>query len=294
MVDMHGKTAVVTGGTDGLGREAALKLAERGATVLVTGRDRCKGERLLEAIRREHGPDSAELFLADFSSQADVRRLARAIADEHDRLDVLVNNAGLAVPDRRLTDDGVELTFAVNYLAAFLLTHELFPRLRAAGRSRVVNVSSGTHRSGTIDFDDLDRAAGYTWLDAYKQSKLALVLFTYELARRLDGTGVTVNCLEPGPVPGTNLGREYPWYVRAAFGLWSRLPGGLVRKPAAVADAYVYLAASPDVEGVTGTYFADDRPTRSAPETYDVGVQRRLWDASVELTGVLPEQLPTA
>lgn len=286
MVDMQGKTVLITGGTDGLGKEAAIKLATMGATVLVTGRDRNKGEAVVRKLQREHDTDAGELFIADFASQSAVCHLAEKVAARYDRLDVLINNAGLGLTERTLTDAGIEMTFAVNYLASFLLTHCLLPQLRAAESGRIINVSSGLHYDGTIDFDDLHGTQDYDGWEAYRQSKLAIVLFTYELADRLQGTEITANCLEPGPIPGTNLSRGFPWYLRVAFGVWSRLPERFVRTPENGAETYVYLATSPEVATVTGKYFADEQPKQSAPLSYDTEMQERLWNLSADRAGL--------
>lgn len=284
--DVRGKTVLLTGGTSGIGKEAATEIARRGATVLVTGRNRSKGEAAVEEIRRRSANEAVDLLVSDFASQDDVRQLAQAVSDRFDRLDVLINNVGLGRFERHVTEDGIEMTFAVNYVSHYLLTNLLLPVLEAAPSARIINVSSGLHADGELDFDDLHRSRSYDGWEAYRQSKLAMVLFTYELARRLEETDVTVNCLEPGFVPGTSLFRDTPWYYRVGFWLLDLLPGQFVRTTGKAAETYVYLASSPEVADVTGRYFLDSRPTRSAPQSYDKEAQRRLWDVSIELASL--------
>ncbi|GAA0236045.1 SDR family oxidoreductase [Haladaptatus pallidirubidus] len=286
MANMNGKTVLITGGTDGLGKEVAGKLASLGSTVLVTGRDRSKGETVVRELQQEYGTNAVKLFIADFSSQEEVRHLAKEIAGRYDRLDVLINNAGLGKTEQTLTDDGYEMTFAVNYLAPFLLTHCLLPQLRAAKSSRIINVSSGYQADGELNFDDLHGRKEYDAWDAYSQSKLAIVLFTYELADQLKNTEITVNALEPGLVPGTSFARHLPWHWKFGFHVLSRLPARFVRTPKKGAETYVYLAASPEVTGITGEYFVDKQSKQSAAKSYDSELRKRLWDVSVELTGV--------
>ena len=218
---------------------------------------------------------------ADLSSLTEVRRLAAEIRDRVPRLDVLINNAGTIVGDRRLTADGFEYTFALDHLSPFLLTNLLLSLLIASSPSRVVTVSSSAHRFGRIHFDDLMLEKGYTAFKAYSQAKLANVLFTYELARRLRGTGVTANCLDPGPVR-TRFGNETSGLLH--IGLVAVRPFEL--SPNRGARTSIYLASSPEVEGVTGRYFVRRRPHRSFPVTYDEGAAKRLWDVSTKLTGL--------
>jgi retinol dehydrogenase 14 len=279
---MQDKTVLVTGGTGGIGRATAQGLLQLGAQVGIVGRDSTRAESAAEAIRAAVGADQVDVFIADMSSQAEVRRLAEAVVAAYPRLDVLVNNVGGYWAHRHVTVDGLEHTFAVNHLAPFLLTNVLLPRLTAGSPSRIVTVSSGAQAMGRIDFDDLQSTRRYDGQRAYNQSKLANVLFTYELARRTKGTGVTANVLHPGLV-ATDFGREDPRR-------WMRITLPLIRPfmkpPEQGAATPIYLASSPDIEGVTGRYFVGSRPRRSAPRSYDEQVARRLWDVSARLTGI--------
>lgn len=271
---------VVTGATSGIGKETAVALAKGGATVALVCRTRDRGEAALAEIRRRAGHDAVSLFVADLSSQRAIRAVATELQAALPRIDVLVNNAGLALRDRLLTEDGFENTFAVNHLAYFLLTRLLQPTLLASAPARVVNVSSEAHRWGSIHFDDLMGEAAYDGWKAYAQSKLANVLFTYELARRLDGTGVTANCLHPGLV-GTAFASRGPALIR----ILSRLARPLLRSPANGAATSVYLASAPDVARVTGQYFAGRRARRSSQASYDRALAARLWGVSERLVG---------
>ncbi|MGB9988006.1 SDR family NAD(P)-dependent oxidoreductase [Salarchaeum japonicum] len=282
---LDGKTVLVTGATDGVGRETALALARLGAHVLLHGRDRTKGERVLDAVR-EHS--NGELYLADYTSQRAVREFARAVRERHDTLDVLLHNAGAHFDDGWLTENGVEATFAVNHLAPFLLTYELRDRLSEDGR--VVTVASDAHRGATLDFERFRSVENYDGLAAYRRSKLANVLFTRELAARLNGP--TANALHPGFVPGSGLWRHASIPVRLGVGLATRLPtaltGGVVSTPAEAATTSVYLAASPAVADTAGEYFADCEPATPDDAALDADAQRRLWTASAALTGTDP------
>jgi retinol dehydrogenase 14 len=271
---------VVTGATSGIGKETAVALARAGATVAVVCRTRDRGEAALAEIRRRAGHDAVSLFVADLSSQRAIRTVAAELRAALPRIDVLVNNAGLALRDRLVTEDGFENTFAVNHLAYFLLTRLLQPTLLASAPARVINVSSEAHRWGSVRFDDLMGEATYDGWKAYAQSKLANVLFTYELARRLDGTGVTANCLHPGLV-GTAFASRGPSLIR----ILSRLARPLLRSPASGAATSVYLASAPEVATVTGRYFAGRRARRSSRASYDRALAARLWGVSERLVG---------
>jgi NAD(P)-dependent dehydrogenase (short-subunit alcohol dehydrogenase family) len=275
---MHDKCCVVTGGNSGIGLETAVALAELGARVAIVSRDRQKGERAVDEIRRRASSTTVELLVADLSRQRNIRALADEILAAFPRLDVLVNNAGLIVGERTVTDDGLELTFAVNHIGYFLLTQFLEERLVESAPARVVNVASDAHRSGTIAFDDLQGERGYSSWRAYAQSKLANILFTKQLAKRLAGRGVTANCLHPGVV-STNFGRSGGLFVRAFFGLASPF----LTTPARGADTSVYLASSPEVAEVTGGYFVRRRLVSPSAEARDPGVAKRLWDVSEAL-----------
>ena len=287
--DTSGKVALVTGSTDGIGRETALGLARQGATVLVHGRDREKGRALTDRIERETD-GSAALLLADFADREAVEELAAAIAERYDRLDVLVHNAGATFQERGETDAGIERTFAINHLAPFLLTHRLLSLLDASAHARVITTSSGLHQRATIDFEDLGMKEEYDGLEAYGRSKLANVLFAYELARRLDPASITANAFGPGFVPGTRLNREASRRFRLATGALGRLPDTLLSAlPGPVntieegARSPIYLATDPEVKYVSGHHFENRSPVLSAPESYDPHTARRLWEVSAEM-----------
>ncbi|PZR99363.1 MAG: short-chain dehydrogenase [Chloroflexi bacterium] len=278
---MRGKICMVTGANQGIGRETVAGLARLGTTVIAVARDSVRGEAAVEGIRAETGSHDVHLMLADLSSQAAVRDLARDFMQRYDRLHVLVNNAGAINTQYGTTIDGIETTFAVNHLAYFLLTNLLLPVLGASAPSRIVNVSSDAHRGGEIRFADLGRKSEYRGYQAYSQSKLANVLFTYELARRLENTSVTANCLHPGVV-ATGFGRNNSGFLR--WGM--RLTRPFLTKPARGAETSIYLASSPEMEGVTGEYFYKCQQTPSDPASYDEDLAGYLWDISVRMTGL--------
>lgn len=279
MSDTH-KTALVTGATSGIGKATAEALARQGMTVVLVARDAEKGRAVLEEIRSKSGNPNLDVLLADLSSQAAIRRLAEEFQRKYSKLHVLVNNAGGVFSARKLTVDGLEYTFAFNHLAYFLLTNLLLDTLRASAPARIVNVSSGAQGMGKINFADLQGEQRYSVQAAYSQSKLANVLFTYALARRLEGTGVTANVLHPGVVR-TNFGRvETPLLWRVLFPLIDPF----MLTPEKGAETAVYLATSPEVEGVSGKYFAKQKAVRSHSISYDQAVQERLWEVSAQLT----------
>jgi NAD(P)-dependent dehydrogenase (short-subunit alcohol dehydrogenase family) len=277
---MQGKTCLITGATSGIGKETALGLARRGAHVAIVGRDADRTRAAAEWIRREAGAAQVAFLLADLSSQADVRRLAREFRDKYSRLDVLVNNAGAIFARRETTADRFERTWALNHLSYFLLTQELLELLKASAPARIVNVASTMHTSGVIDFGDLQGEKSYRGIRAYSQSKLANVLFTYALARRLEGTGVTANCLHPGGV-ATTFGQNTP----GALKLLLRLARPFLITPEQGAATSIHLASSPDVEGASGRYFAKCRPARSSTASHDQALQERLWALSLRQIG---------
>lgn len=274
------RTCLITGATSGIGRATAEALAGLGFKVLVAGRDQELGEAVLSRIRDQGG--AAEFLKADLASQAEVRGLAAAVLAHHPRLDVLVNNAALVAGKRTLTVDGIEMVFAVNHLAPFLLTNLLLPALRAAGRARIVTVSSDAHQGGAMDLDDVANPRRYGALAAYRCSKLANLLFTYELARRLadEGSPITANALHPGFV-ASRIGTRHGWLPKPVWWLLSRL----ARNPRKGARTSVYLATSPEVEGISGRYFIDCREMRSSPESLNATLARDLWQASERWTG---------
>ena len=275
--DMHGKICVVTGANSGIGRVAALGLAEKGATVVLICRSQARGVAVLEEIQR-NGRGSAALLVADLASQRQVRAVAAAFLARFDRLDVLINNAGVAGWGTRLvTEDGLERTFAVNHLAPFLLTGLLLDRLKASAPARVVTVSSAAHRNSALDFDDLQGERRYSAFGAYSRSKLANVLFTFELARRLEGTGVTANCLHPGVV-ATGIFRNLPRWMRMVF------VRPLALSPEKDVDTMLYLASAPDLAEASGRYFVRRKVRRPSRAARDDAAARRLWAASEALT----------
>jgi NAD(P)-dependent dehydrogenase (short-subunit alcohol dehydrogenase family) len=281
LTSLRGRTCIVTGASDGIGRETARGLARLEGRVLLVCRDEARGHKAKEDIRRTTRNDNVELFVADFGSQRAIRRAAIDIRARHDRIHVLVNNAGLITRERSVTEDGIETQFAVNHLGPFLLTNLLIGSLRSGAPARIVNVASQVERAGHINFADLHGTRGYNPITAYCQSKLANVLFTYALARRLNGDRITVNCLHPGVI-ATKLLAGYsgkPW-IRTAINRL-RYPG-----PDDGARSSIYLASSPDVEGVTGTFFMDGRPAASSAASRDEDLQARLWEISARLTNL--------
>jgi retinol dehydrogenase 14 len=279
---MAGKVVLVTGATGGIGKATAIGLAKMGARVGITGRDLIRAEQAAADIRTASGNPAVDVFAADMSSQAEVRRLAGAVLDAYPRLDVLVNNVGGFWAHRHPTADGLEHTFALNHLAPFLLTNLLLDRLKASAPARVVTVSSGAQAAGRIDFDDLQGARSYSGQRAYSQSKLANILFTNELARRLQSTGVTANSVHPGVVR-TNFGSEDQ---AGFFRIISPLVRPFLKTPTQGAWTPIYLASSPDVEGITGQFFANRKPKTANRAARDVDVTARLWRVSTDLVGL--------
>jgi NAD(P)-dependent dehydrogenase (short-subunit alcohol dehydrogenase family) len=266
---LEGRTILITGSTDGIGKATAIQLAQRGAKVLLHGRDTEKGRRVLEDVRKSTGNSNLEYFRADLASQRQVRSLVDGVKRGHESLHVLINNAGTFQPQRRLTEDGLETTFAVNYLAPFLITHGLLDLLKSSRPSRIINVASIAHWNAKADWSNLQGERRYDGFQAYALSKLGDILFTYALARRLQGTGVAANCLHPGVIR-TKL-------LRAGFGDY---PGAV---PEDGARTSVYLASSPEVEGISGRYFENCRPVRSSPLSYDEDLQEMFWQMSIRL-----------
>jgi NAD(P)-dependent dehydrogenase (short-subunit alcohol dehydrogenase family) len=275
---MAGRICLITGGTSGIGKSTALALAGMGATAVIVGRSASKTAQAVEEIRAATGSKNIDSLLADLSSQAEVRRLADEFRSKYQHLHVLLNNAGAVFIQRQLSVDGIEMTFALNHLAYFLLTNLLLDTLKASAPARIINVSSGAHTNGKIDFDNLQGERGYT-ANAYSHSKLANILFTVELARRLEGTGVTANALHPGFV-ATGFAKNNGWLIAAVIGIVAPL---IARSPAKGAETSIYLAASPEVEGITGKYFYNSRETRPAARAVDMAVAGKLWDVSAEM-----------
>src|SRR5712692_7669681 len=277
--NMAGKVCLVTGGNSGIGRETALGLARLGATVVIVARDRAKGEAALSEIKRQSGNENVDLLVADLSSLDSVRQLAQEFRGKYSKLHVLVNNAGVFLPRRFVTADGFESTFATNHLGHFLLSNLLLDMLKASAPARVINVTSDAHKGAQIDFEDLMGEKKFSGFKAYGQSKLANVLFTYELARRLEGTGVTVNCLHPGVVRA-GFGKD----AGGLFSIGVRVVSPFMMSPEKAARAAVYLASSPELEGITGKHFSKSKEEKSSRESYDQATADRLWQVSAELT----------
>ncbi len=273
--EMQGKICLVTGATLGIGKETALGLARKGAHVAIVGRDEARTRETAAWIAKESGNPQVDFLVADLSSQAEVRRLAAAFDSRYPRLDVLVNNAGAIFMKRELTVDGVERTWALNHLAEFLLTRLLLEKLEASAPARIVNVSSDAHTAGVIAFDNLQGEKKYGGMRIYAQSKLANILFTFALARRLAGKGVTANCLHPGVV-ATGFGHNTPGLVNAVLNL--ARPFLLTAQQGAATS--IYLASSPEVADVSGKYFVKCKPAKPSKQCADVALQERLWELS--------------
>ena len=278
-VDMTGKVCLVTGGNSGIGKATALGLAKLNGTVVIVSRDKDKGEAAQLEIRAQSGNKNIDSMVCDLSSQDSVRELAHDFSGRYKRLDVLDNNAGIFLPKRVQTVDGLEATFETNHLGHFLLTNLLLDLLKKSAPSRVINVTSWAHRGAEIDFEDLQGEKKYSGYHAYSQSKLANVLFTYQLAKMLNGTGVTVNCLHPGVVR-TGFGKDQGGLMNILVHIGSPF----MMSPEGAAKAVVYLATSPELEGVSGKHFSKSKETKSSDESYDASSAERLWNVSAELT----------
>lgn len=276
----NAKTIVITGATSGIGRATALGLAKLGSRLILVGRDAGRSEETLSAIRSATGRTDVELVRGDFARQAEIRRVADELLARTDAIHVLVNNAGVTMMKRTTTPDGLETTFAVNHLAYFLLTGLLLPRLRAsAPGTRIVNVASDAHRWGRLDFDDLQHEREYKGLTVYGRSKTANLLFTHELARRLEGSGITVNALHPGAV-ATRLGRGNG----PLTDLLARALGLFLKSAEQGADTSIYLASAPELDRVSGRYFANRKEKQPQPFASDDALAKRLWGISEQLT----------
>ncbi|WP_455283887.1 SDR family oxidoreductase [[Eubacterium] cellulosolvens] len=282
MNEMEGKVCIVTGSNSGIGRETALALANMGATVVMVVRNLGRGENARAEIVDETGNHATRLMTCDLSSMHSIRQFVKEFKQQRERLDVLINNAGALFSRRQTTLDGFERTLAVNYLGPFLLTHELLPLLKSGAPSRAINVGSGLHKSGKVDFDDLQSEKNYNAMNAYANAKLMFTRYTYELARRLAGTGITANVVEPGFV-ATNLGRNSGSHL---YSLVHRMMRPFQISAKKGAETSVYLASAHEVEGVTGKCFSRLRETTTAQVSYDQQMQGHLWDATVELLGL--------
>jgi NAD(P)-dependent dehydrogenase (short-subunit alcohol dehydrogenase family) len=278
MADMSGRRAFVTGATSGIGKETARQLAAMGADILIGARDSVSGEQTRREIEAA-GKGSVDVVVGDLSSTEQVRTVAADVRGRYDRLDVLVNNAGVDVGQRLTTDDGFELTFAVNYLAPFLLTNSLLDLLRASAPSRILNMVSSGHKGGHLEFDDLQHEKKFSGQRAYNDSKLALVLFTYELARRVKSSGVTVNAVDPGFVRGTNIGTTLP----AAYKAIGVLLMPFMTTPEKAASAVAWAASAPELADVTGAYIKGGKQVSSSKDSGDADLAGRLWEATEAL-----------
>ena len=283
---MKGKRALITGATNGIGKQAALELATMGADVVIVGRNEAKTRRVQNELRALNGGGEIDHLIADLSSMDEIRRIAAEFRARHDRLDVLLNNAGAVFADYQESVDGYEMTFALNHVSYYILTHLLLDLLiqtsQEQGEARVINVSSSAHRNATLRLDNLRAASGYSFMNSYGASKLMNVQFTYELARRLADTTVTVNAVHPGLVDtgfGHNTGRVWSGLIKIAQKLFAI-------SPQRGAETLVYLAASPEVAGISGKYWNEKQQKRSSDNSYDIDQQRRLWEFSAEATGV--------
>ncbi|HYR55913.1 MAG TPA: SDR family oxidoreductase [Myxococcaceae bacterium] len=279
MADLTGKTVLVTGATNGIGLEASVGLARMGAGLVMVGRNPAKIAAKVQEVKQRSGSSTIESLTCDFSSQAQIRRMANEFRARHDRLHILVNNAGAAFSKRTVTEDGIESTFALNHLGYFLITRLLLDVLVQSAPARVVNVASAAHYAGSMHFEDLGFERGYRIMRAYARSKLANVLFTRELARRLEGTGVTVNSLHPGAV-ATGIWNGAPGWIRPVINLAGRF---LMLTPAQGAESILYVATSPEVEGKTGLYFEKNLSKSPSPLACDDALASRLWERSSEL-----------
>ena len=278
---MNNKTILITGASGGIGLQSAIGLAKQGANIVMVGRDKGRTSQAVELVKTQTGNQSVSYLLADLSSIQEVRRLAQEFKDKYQTLDVLLNNAGAIFLSRKVSVDEYEMTLVLNHLNYFLLTNLLLDMLKAAPSGRIVNVASRAHYRGHVNFDDLQSQHGYNGLLVYSMSKLMNVLFTYELARRLEGTNVTANCLHPGFV-ASNFAGNNGWIVRTVM----KLMAGRISVEEG-ARCSIFLASSPNMQGVSGKYFNyDTKETRSSEESYDQNVARRLWDVSEKLVAI--------
>ncbi len=278
---MQGTVVLVTGATSGIGEVTARELGRMGATVVIHGRNQAKGEATLANLRAAVPGGTFDLLLADFAALGQVRRMAAEFLERYPRLDVLVNNAGLYLASRQVSEDGYEMTFAVNHLAPFLLTNLLLERIIASAPARIVNVSSVAHNFARMNFADLQAERGYNSLQAYNQSKLANIMFTYSLAERLKGSGVTANCLHPGGVASNFAGNNGGW-----FGLMLKLSRPFLISAEQGAQTSIHLASAESVASISGQYFVNKQPTRSSRASYNRDDWQQLWQISEQLVGL--------
>lgn len=278
---MEGKVCIITGANSGIGKATAISLAKLNATVIMLCREKGTGEIAHKKIISETGNRDVDLLICDLSSQEQIRKFVDEFKQKYHKLHILINNAGIMASKRKISPEGFEMNFAVNFLAPFLLTNLLLDYLKKSVPSRIINVSSAAHRMGKLDFDDLQyKNRKYSLHKVYGASKLALMLFSYELSRRLEGTGVTVNTLHPGVV-NTNLGREMSKFSQGFGKLF-------FKSPEKGAETSIYLATSPDVEGITGKYYIKKQQKESSNDSYNEGLATRLWDISSKMTQLEP------
>ncbi len=278
---MQNKICLVTGANAGIGKATCMGLAKQGATVLMISRNPEKGKKAQQEIINQTNNSNVELYLAEFSSQKQVRKVAATIQDNHPTIDVLINNAGMVIDSYQATEEGYELQWGVNHLAPFLLTNLLMPQLKAAKAARIINVSSGAHHRGEINFD-FEKPQNYGMAKAYCQSKLANVLFTYELARQLKDTNITVNCLHPGVIKTQIGNNNQKWWLR-----WGKKIMFSLAKPAEEgAKTSLYLATSPEVEGKSGGYYDESTLSRSSRLSHDEALAKKLWEVSLQQVGL--------
>jgi Dehydrogenases with different specificities (related to short-chain alcohol dehydrogenases) len=278
---MENRTCIITGANSGIGKVTATSLAQQGAILVMVCRSKEKGLIVLNRIKEKTRNPHIELIMADFSSQKDIRRAANEIKAHYPVIDVLINNAGAINDQRTETIDGYETTFATNHLGYFLFTNLLLDNLKAAPKARIVNVASEAQRMGKINFDDLQTKNGYTPMKAYSQSKLANIIFTFELAKRLKGTNITANCLHPGVV-NTNFGKE----LKGFTGILFKLLSPFMRNADKGAETSIWLTTAPELEGISGKYYSNKKEIKSQPASYDAGIQKKLWEISEQMTNV--------
>ena len=283
---MIGKRVLITGATNGIGKQAAIELAKLGASLVIVGRDEIKTRKVSVDIKQLSGNTDVDLLVADLSSMAEVRRIADEFREKHQRLDVLLNNAGAVFSEYQQSVDGYEMTFALNHLSYYLLTMLLLDIIKLTaqehGQARIINVSSSAHRGASLRLDNLHDSKGYSFMNSYGGSKLMNVLFTYELARRLEGEAVSVNAVHPGLVAtgfGHNTGSLWAFLIKVAQRLFAI-------SPQRGAETLVYLAASSEVDGISGKYWNQKKQKRSSDTSYDQALQKALWNFSAEVTGV--------
>jgi NAD(P)-dependent dehydrogenase (short-subunit alcohol dehydrogenase family) len=284
LATVQGKTVLITGADGGIGTETTKAIAEKGATIIMACIDKAAAEPLCQAIKEESGNPNIEVMHIDLASLASIRQFVKEFSDKYKQLHVLINNAGIFSMNRGETQHGFERTMGINYLGPFLLTNLLLPLLKQTPEARILNVSSNAYPQGKIDLDDLHFKKKYQGFRAYGTSKLAIVLFTQELAERLKDTGVTVNALHPGHA-GTDIWNMWPegkWYQTMISNLMKRLMGS----PKDAAQTSIYLASSEDVKGVTGKYFDNKKPKEVSPKCKDIQLQKALWEVSEKLTGL--------